>query len=494
MYMPLKWTPFSTVLALFFLFVLLLPGTAVSAPDSSALFGPVQVPNFDIAHHAVAADQQGFIYLAGPASSAHGVTSESYDTTYNGGVTDIFIAKFNPQDATLLAVTLVGGIGYEWCRAMMVDSKGNIVLTGSTNSPDFALNDTTGSLKTLPDQTVFVVRLDNELKHLKSIQLLGPGEGFALAESPDGSFYVTGKTDSPTFPMPGRGWDSTYNGGGSDVFIAQLADGLNNVLNVTFLGGKDFEFALALTTSEKGDVIVAGFTNSDNFPVSDKVFSKIPADRGGNGFIARFSPDLDTLQAAVKLGGNGHDVIHSLALGPDESLYATGLTLSSDFPTTSGSYNENYNGEADFFISRLSPDLDKLMASTFLGGTSRDWAFSLALQDDQGVYVAGDTESIDFPGLPGDEQKTAAKEGMGDIIVVKLNPSLTTLKKATLVNTTLNERVPAMVLGRNNQIIIAGLTNSKNFPMEAAQREEEYHLFLSYISEPPDLDRQIERP
>jgi hypothetical protein len=494
MFLHLK--PFTLTLHLFALLSLAMPGTGAAGSDFAAVFGPVDRPDFDVPNHALAVDSQGFIYLAGPASSGMTVAKGAYDSTYNGGPSDIFIAKFDGRSSVPLAVTFLGGGGAEWVRAIMVDQDGSLVLTGSSNSPDFtaASDGRSVDLKLLKEQTVFIARIDNTLKHLKAVNFLGPGKGLALAGSSDGSIYLVGQTQSAAYPPTSRGWDMTYNGGTTDVFVARLADGLN-ILRMTFFGGKGWELARAIVIEKTGDVILAGFTDSQDFPVSANPFGANPADTSGNGFIARFGADLDTMVASVLLGGSGHDVINSLVPGTDGSFYVTGLTASPDFPTTPGSYDESFNGEADIFASRISSNFEKMRASTFLGGTGRDWAYNAAFLDDLGIYIAGDTDSESFPGLPGSISETR-KEGAGDIVVLRLDPDLTKVDEVNFTDGKFNERVPVVIPGRENRKVLAGLTNSPGFPagvLEAKQPEKNgYNLFLKYLATDPTLGVQTE--
>ncbi|MBU0479545.1 MAG: hypothetical protein KKG47_00455 [Proteobacteria bacterium] len=496
--MLLCWKRLSITLLLLAVLFPALSGVALAGPDFAALLGPVDTPDFDVPSHALAVDSQGFIYLAGSASSGMTVSRDAYDSTYNGGPSDIFIAKFDGLSSVLLTVTFLGGGGAEWVRAIMVDRDGTLVLTGSTNSSDFTtVSNVPGAGRPLlKDQAVFVARIDNALKHLEGVSLLGPGKGLALAGSHDGSLYLVGQANSATFPSSGPGWDRSYNGGPADIFVARLAGSLN-ILRISFLGGMGWELARGLTVEESGDVIVAGFTDSQDFPVSANPFAVNPADSNGNGFIARFDADLENMSAAVLLGGSGHDVVNSLAPGKDGSFYVTGLTLSSDFPVTSGSFDESFNGEADIFVSRISANFEKLLASTFLGGGGRDWAFSLISQDDSGVYIGGDTDSTTISGLLGSAREIR-KEGEGDIVVFKMSPDLKTVDEAVFTDGAVNERTPVMTFGKEQRKVLAGLTNSPGFPAGAngaiVRKGKGYELFLMSLAPDPASARNPAEP
>lgn len=126
----LHWKTLTITLQLFVILFLALPGAVGAGQGFSAVFGPVDMVDFDVPNHALAVDGEGFIYLAGPASSGMTVTKGAYDSTYNGGPSDIFIAKFDGRSSVPLAVTLLGGAGTERVRAILIDQDGSLVLTG----------------------------------------------------------------------------------------------------------------------------------------------------------------------------------------------------------------------------------------------------------------------------------------------------------------------------------------------------------------------------
>ncbi|MCP4706007.1 MAG: hypothetical protein GY865_15520, partial [candidate division Zixibacteria bacterium] len=107
--------------------------------------------------------------------------------------------------------------------------------------------------------------------------------------------------------------------------------------------------------------------------------------------------------SATYVGGSGSDWDHQdIMVGHNGDIYITGKTTSSDFPVTTGTYA----GDEDAFIVRMSPDLSTIVACTFLGGSNYDMGQKIQIDASGNVYVAGTTESSDFPTTFGAYQET----------------------------------------------------------------------------------------
>jgi len=183
--------------------------------------------------------------------------------------------------------------------------------------------------------------------------------------------------------------------------------------------------------------------------------------------VARLSPDLRPLHQSTYLGGSGEDRAYALAIHPTTGeVYVAGLTLSNNFPNTSGGAQESYGGGSrDAFVAKLNSSLTQILQSTYLGGSGRDGATALAIHPTTGeVYAAGGTYSANFPNTAGGVQKDYG-EGLSDAFVSRLNSDLTQIFQSTYLGGSGGDRALALAIHpKTGDVYVAGLTESNNFP------------------------------
>jgi hypothetical protein len=199
---------------------------------------------------------------------------------------------------------------------------------------------------------------------------------------------------------------------------------IDPILQSTYLGGSNNNEAYALAIHPTtGEVYVAGLTESIDFPNTSGGAQESKS--GGNeAFVARLDKDLTQVLQSTYLGGSGWDEARALAIHPTTGeVYVAGYTESANFPKATGGAQNKYGGKGDTFVARLNKDLTKILQSTYLGGKGLDVAYALAIHPTTGeVYVAGYTESIDFPNTSGGAQKS--KSGGNEAFVARLNSTL----------------------------------------------------------------------
>ena len=401
--------------------------------------------------YSLTLDTSGNVYVTGDTwSTDFPTTSGAYDTSFNGGLNDVFVSKLDSGLTSLLASTFLGGSGssvflYEEGYSLTLDTSGNVYVTGSTNSKDFLT--TSGAYDTSYNggYDVFISKLDSGLTSLLASTFLGEGAGSSLALDTSGNVYVTGSTSSSDFPTTSGAYDTSYGGSG-DVFVSKLDGGLTSLLASTYLGGNapDSGNSLALDTS--GNVYVTGTTYSTDFPTTSGAYYDTSLDDSwGDAFVSKLDSGLTSLLASTYLGGNASDDGNFLALDTSGNVYVTGWTGSSDFPTTSGAYDTSFNGGGfgDAFVSKLNSGLTSLLASTYLGGAEDnndedEYGTSIALDTSGNVYVTGLTSSSDFPTTSG-AYDTSFNGGDYDVFVSKLDSDLSSCGVATAITSSPSE-------------------------------------------------------
>ncbi len=172
---------------------------------------------------------------------------------------------------------------------------------------------------------------------------------------------------------------------------------------------------------------------------------------------------IDPLLASTYLGGLNSDYGYAITLDSNGNVYATGYIESSDFPITPGAYDISYKGR-DIFVSKLSGDLTKLLASTYLGGKYDDYARSIAVDSKRNVvYIVGQTSSSDFPTT--EEAYDTTKDGYSDAFVTKLSGDLTTLLASTFLGGTSDDNACSIAIDQTGvNLYVSGSTASPDFP------------------------------
>jgi hypothetical protein len=387
--------------------------------------------NGDDLGHAIAVDHDGNVYIAGYTESPdYPVTSGGFDTSYNGG-RDVFISKFDSGLTRLLASTFVGGSGdegYRWPRIdMAVTAEGDVVVAGITHSVDFPVTDKAFDREfNGGDQSgdAFVIVLGNNLSTLKAATYLGGSNNeWRVAVHPvGGGVLVCGETESSDFPTSADAYDRSLNVI-KDVFIARFDHDLSTLEASTLFGGSKLDEALDLESSATGEVLITGYTESEDLPVTSSSYSQEWSGGKREGYAAAFDIDLSTLLGSTFFGGSAVDFPRGLALDDEGRIYITGNTTSRDFPVTHNASSAGYRGgssRGDVFVLVFDAGLRDLVYSSLFGGGSEDTGFAIEVDSRGTVFVAGSTNSVDFP-MSAESYDDTYNGGTNDTFVLALS-------------------------------------------------------------------------
>ena len=300
--------------------------------------------------------------------------------------------------------------------------------------------------------------------------------GDAIAVDNAGFAYVTGVTLSIGFP--------TTTGvlqGPSDAFVAKLdtnATGAASLVYSTYLGGNSADQGGGIAVDGSGNAYVTGFTASSNFPTANPLDSSL----GGvtDAFVAKLNNTGSTLVYSTYLGGARRDGGSGISLNGSD-VYVTGFTESADFPTTTGAFDLTcgIDGDCDFvsglgfrrdiFVTKIDPAVTpaaQLVYSTYLGGSATESGTGIAVDGAGNAYVAGNTNSNNFPTTVGSFQPSPGG-GLNDAYVVKLDPTATgaaSLIYSTYLGGSGDDQGADIAVNSSGNAYVTGLTGSSNFP------------------------------
>ncbi|HLG18165.1 MAG TPA: SBBP repeat-containing protein [Blastocatellia bacterium] len=384
-----------------------------------------------------------------------------------GMLVGIRVGDYEPSlpliiDPVLGYSTFLGGCCGDAGAGIAVDSRGNTYVTGETGSPDFPA--TAGAAqKSLRGSTdVFVTKLNPSGSAVIYSTYLGGvafDSGAAIAIDAAGNTYVTGRTESPDFPVtPGAA--QTTSGGGADAFVAKLNPAGGALVYATFLGGEALDAATSVALDSSNNAYLTGLTTSISFPVTTGALQESCKGRA-DAFVAKLDQAGARFLYSTYLGGPGSNEGNGIAVDSAGNAYVAGSTTSLEFATTAGALQTSIGGAADAFVTKLNPAGAALVYSTYVGGTNDDMANGIALDSAGNAYVAGETTSSDFATTAGSFQTIL--RGPRDGFVVKLSAAGSSRVYSTLVGGEGFDVIKAIAFDGGG-VYLTGSTNSFALP------------------------------
>lgn len=220
----------------------------------------------------------------------------------------------------------------------------------------------------------------------------------------------------------------------------------------TYFGGSGLDTAQDIAVDAAGNIWVMGTTGSADFPTTANALDRTL--NGQDVFLARFDPDGALLYSTF-LGGSADEVGHGLALDAAGNIYVGGHTDSVDFPRVGG-LPANLRGTGrDIFVVKLSPSGSSLIYSTTFGGSGADRAWRIAVDATGAAYVAGETDSRDFPVVGGVQASYGG--GAEDAIVAKLSPGGSSLSYSTYLGSSGYDVARGLAVDEAGHAAVAGV-------------------------------------
>ncbi|HEX8499540.1 MAG TPA: SBBP repeat-containing protein [Pyrinomonadaceae bacterium] len=346
--------------------------------------------------NGIGVDSAGNVYVAGFTGSTNFPTANAFQAA-NGGFQDAFVTKLNPQGTALLYSTYFGGSAQEQARGLAVDPAGNVYLTGITGSTDFPTLNPVQSTKGAVNEDAFLTKIN-----------------------PTGTALVY----------------STYLG-----------------------GGESSEFGQAVAVDSAGNAYVTGSTFSDDFPTANAIQEEM---KGGStdAFLTKYNQTGTAVIYSTYLGGDGNDTGFGVAADSAGNAYVVGETASTNFPTANAIQSDNKGGR-DAFVSKVKADGSGFIFSTYHGGTGDiDVAQAVAVDSAGLAYVAGQTNSINFPTLNAFQGANGGTVTMQDGFLTKFNVNGTGYVYSTYFGGSGGEIAFGVAVDSAGSAYIAGATSS----------------------------------
>jgi len=371
--------------------------TKLSADGSTLVYstflgGGKQETGYDV---ALGAD--GTAYVTGDtASRDFPITPDAYDPTCgtDGRCNpysftqhyDAFVTHLNAAGSGLVYSTFLGGSEddcFEGCH-IALGGDNAMYLTGNTCSTDFpttpnaydtSFNGASDGCVLSQEGDVYAAKLSADGSTLEYSTYLGGSSdewGVGIAVRADDTAYLTGATSSSDFPTTSGAFQTACAGSlyCEDGFVTRVSADGSGLLYSTYLGGDQLDYGAGIAVGEDGAAYVDSFTASFDFPTTPGAYDLTCGTDGlcnydgtvyyPDAALTKLTADGSGLVYSTFFGGAECETGDGLALLPDGSAYIIGQTCSTDLPTTPGAFDTSFNGHADVFIARLSPDLVRL--------------------------------------------------------------------------------------------------------------------------------------
>ena len=407
-------------------------------------------------------DNSNNIYITGLTKSIDYPNVNAFNSTI-GGNRDVFVSKLSADGSTLLYSTFIGGYEFDTGNSIVLDSSGNLYITGATKSSNFpTLNAYDSSHGGFSD--AFLVKLSANGSLIYSTFIGGSAfdSGDSLVLDSSNNIYITGNTNSIDFPIV-NAYDSSHNGG-SDAFIVKISTNDSSLLYSTYIGGdrdETLEFMVKhmdITLDNMNNIYITGTTGSNDFPTVNAYNSSLNG--GLDIFFVVLSANGSTLLYSTYIGGRLDDFSNSFVLDSSGNIYITGTTNSENFPAMNA-YDSILDGRWDAFVVKLSVN-GTLLYSTFIGGSSDESSNSIVIDGSDNIYITGETSSVDFPVV---NAYDSTFKGENDVFFVKIPADGSTILSSLIIGGSEFDTGNSIVLNNLNAILITGVTKSSDFPM-----------------------------
>ncbi len=238
-----------------------------------------------------------------------------------------------------------------------------------------------------------------------------------------------------------------------DAFIASF-DQQGNRIWSTYFGGESQERCYSAVLDSNDNIFIAGNTTSQiglSTPGSYQQYIS----SGDDAFITKFSPSGMLLWSSY-YGGDGHELITTIATDDSNKIYVTGHTASTDLQCTPNAFRNTMSGYENAFLGVFNNDGVVIYNSYYIKGSSTKGA-GIAVAKDGSIYFSGhsnDNESITYPSV-----HQSQNGGYLDGFLIKLDAQYQMVWK-TYIGGEQNDLIESMAIDSLQNIYVVGKTKS----------------------------------
>jgi hypothetical protein len=436
----------------------------LDASGSTLIYADYFGGNGDDYAYALTLDGSNDVYVAGSTASSDFPTINAYQST-SAGPSNAFITQISADGSALMYSTYFGGNGLDTPTSIALDGSSNILLAGNTTSTNFPMANayqptaaanqgglfgTYGFLSKfnpagseLIYSTYFAGNTNVSYPCGTSSCWAAPFSGIAgLAMDSSGNAYVAGSTNTYNFPTTSGVYETSTSAPQNNLagFLGKF-DASGGLTYSTYFD----ESSGALTTinaiavDSSGDAYVTGTADSDgtfqitNAQICDPSSSGVACQYA---FLTEFDPSAATLRYSTFLGANNGATPVAISLDASDDAYILAYSPSSTFQIVNGIENVSNQGDQylpgdnDLLVIEVNPNGSAELFATYLGGSGNETPGSFVLDSSGNIYIAGTTDSNDFPVTQGSYQEAlsgntdgfVAKIGAGSEAAVSLAP------------------------------------------------------------------------
>jgi hypothetical protein len=307
-----------------------------------------------------------------------------------------------------------------------------------------------------------------------------------------GNLYSSGVTnvsDGGRFPATAGAYQ-TSSAGLYDIGILKYDSLGSKLLFATYLGGSNSESPHSLVMNNADELVLLGTTSSVDFPSTEGAYDNsfnggtntshvVNYSSGSDIVISRFSKDGTQLLASTYFGGSLNDGLNvtggtltrnygdqlrgDIITDEERNVYVSTVTSSTNiFDVPSGFQSTYQGGQTDALVFKMDPDLSEIIWGTYIGGSAADASYTVKLDHDKNIVLAGGTSSNNFPVTAGSYQETFG--GIVDGWIAKISSDGSAILAATYTGTVDYNQIYFLDMNSDEEIYVYGQT-SGNFPI-----------------------------